>query len=92
MVFYLGLAILKNIEFKTTIFLAFFSKTELRAWFERFDKDGDGFVNRNDVRDTMESLGSNILSPQLDELMRNDSSGKHEKLNFEDFCFAVARL
>lgn len=64
----------------------------MKVWFEKFDQDGDGYVNRNDIRKTMESMDVTMLSPQLDELMRNDRTGKMEKLCFEDFCFAVARL
>jgi len=64
----------------------------MRDWFTKFDQDKDGYVNRADVNKFMDINGVVMLSPQLDELMRNDSSGRGERLNFEDFCFAVHRL
>lgn len=70
----------------------FFRKEEMKEWFEKFDQDKDGYVNRSDVRTTMEQRGLSILSPQLEELMRYDRSGQCEKLDFEGFCRAVSKL
>lgn len=69
-----------------------FSEAELRDWFEKFDQDNDGYVNKSDIRKTMEDRGLTILSPQIEELMRYDRTGKFEKLSFEDFCRAISKL
>lgn len=61
------------------------SEAEWRALFERADKNKDGFVCKQDIRDLLDEAGVKVTTPELADFMRKDSSGNGEKLGFQEF-------
>lgn len=53
--------------------------------FKLFDKDGDGFISSEELRQAMISLGDFLTNEECDELIRENSTAGDGKLSYEDF-------
>lgn len=44
-------------------------ETELRALFTAFDKDGNGYIDGTELRDTMKDVGLELTEHDIDDMM-----------------------
>ena len=58
-------------------------EAEIRDAFEVFDKDGNGFISAQELRQVMASLGEKLSEEELDEMMREADVDGDGQINFE---------
>jgi len=57
----------------------------LKDAFSIFDKDDDGYIPVNEMRDILQSLGDKMTDQELDEMMAAADSDQDGFINYEDF-------
>lgn len=58
---------------------------DLIAAFRVFDRDGNGFITRDELQTAMEIIGENLTETQLTELLAIADLDKDGKINYEEF-------
>ena len=86
---------LENGLYKEQDFLAWFSRfktpkdddveADLKAAFLVFDKDGNGYITRDELKSAMQIMGETLTDRDLDELLRTTDHDKDGKINYEEF-------
>ncbi|XP_033728846.1 calmodulin-like [Pecten maximus] len=59
--------------------------SEMKEAFEVFDRDGDGFLDRDDIRKAMSGLGVSLTEPEVTEMMEVADTDKDGRLNYKEF-------
>ena len=76
----------KDIIRKTLI-----QRNGIRKAFEKYDKDGNGFITRNEFRRIVEDKYQSTLMPsQVDALMEQADLNKSGKIEFDEFIKAFS--
>lgn len=81
----------KAIDFKE--FLALMTKKikdyeiedELLETFKVFDKDGNGYISLDELRDIINKLDQNISDIEINEMLKEADDDNDGKLSFEEF-------
>ena len=60
-------------------------KEKLWLSFRIFDKDGDGFISFDDLRNIMLNLGENLADEDINQMMRLGISNDDDKISYEIF-------
>nr|XP_004662458.1 calmodulin-like protein 5 [Jaculus jaculus] len=64
---------------------------EFHAAFSRFDKDGDGHINVQELGDVMKALGKDLSEEELKALIAKVDTDGDGTISFEEFLAAVTR-
>lgn len=60
-------------------------EADLRAAFLVFDRDGNGFITRDELKTGMQIMGESLSDRDLDELLRATDLDQDGKINYEEF-------
>ena len=58
---------------------------ELREAFDVFDRDGNGFISAEELRNALTNLGEKIPAEDVDEIMRKSDHNEDGMLSWEEF-------
>ncbi|KAI9274919.1 hypothetical protein EDC94DRAFT_591492, partial [Helicostylum pulchrum] len=58
---------------------------ELRLCFEKFDKNGDGQISVNELKEVMERLGEKLSENELNEMINDADTNKDGFIDFDEF-------
>ncbi|XP_055631345.1 calcium-binding protein E63-1 isoform X4 [Toxorhynchites rutilus septentrionalis] len=58
---------------------------DLVAAFRVFDRDGNGYITRDELKSAMDMIGENVTEYQLNEMLELADADKDGKINYEDF-------
>ncbi|KAL0213946.1 hypothetical protein P9112_006130 [Eukaryota sp. TZLM1-RC] len=58
---------------------------ELRAAFNTFDKNSDGFISRDELQTMMEALGISLSESELSEMFETADTNSDGVISFEEF-------
>ncbi|XP_062396600.1 troponin C, skeletal muscle [Sardina pilchardus] len=61
------------------------SDEELSECFRVFDKNGDGWIDREEFGDIMRATGEPLMEEEVDELMADADTNKDGKIDFDEF-------
>ena len=61
------------------------SEEEILEVFKVFDRDNNGYVSKDDIKDVLGYLGENLEKDELDELMKDFDDDQDMELNYEEF-------
>jgi len=61
------------------------SEDEMRAAFKVFDKNGDGYVNANELRQVMKTLGEVMTDEEIDEMIKEADIDGDNRINYDEF-------
>jgi calmodulin len=61
------------------------TEEEMMEAFKIFDKDGNGFVSKDDIKTAMDQLGEKLKPEELDEIMKDWDEDGDGQLNYEEF-------
>mmetsp|Transcript_46966 Transcript_46966/g.144663 ORF Transcript_46966/g.144663 Transcript_46966/m.144663 type:complete len:394 (-) Transcript_46966:100-1281(-) len=67
------------------------SEAEHRAMFEVFDKDGSGFISRQELGQVMEKLGEPCTEAELTEMMESADIDHSGQISYEEFRKLTAK-
>ena len=62
------------------------TEEEIRDAFKIFDKDGNGLISANELRQIMANLGEKLTDEELDEMMREADLNGDGQIDFEGIC------
>ena len=51
-----------------------------------FDRNNDGFVSANEIKQVMKSLGHKLTNEEVQEIIRRGDTNGDGKLNYEGRC------
>uniref|UniRef100_A0A182UXH9 EF-hand domain-containing protein n=1 Tax=Anopheles merus TaxID=30066 RepID=A0A182UXH9_ANOME len=54
-----------------------------RDWV--FDRDGNGYITRDELKSAMDMIGENVTEYQLNEMLELADADKDGRINYEDF-------
>ena len=58
-------------------------ETDLRRAFEIFDADGNGTIDKNELRQAMERLGERLTDADLDQMMNEADTDGNGEIDFK---------
>jgi len=61
------------------------TREELKAAFGHFDKDGSGYIDKEELLLVMEQLGEKLTEQEADEMMQEADSNGDGQIDFEEF-------
>ncbi|KTG39046.1 hypothetical protein cypCar_00022200, partial [Cyprinus carpio] len=61
------------------------SEEELSECFRVFDKNQDGFIDRDEFADILRATGEPVTDEDINELMADADTNKDGKLDFDEF-------
>jgi len=61
------------------------SDEAVRQAFQVFDKNGDNFINKDEIRMAMNNLGENVTEAELNEMLQCMDLNKDGRVSFEEF-------
>lgn len=56
---------------------------ELSKAFKAFDKDGSGFITKDELKKAMKSMGAQLSDKEVNEMIAAADNDKDEKVSFE---------
>uniref|UniRef100_A0A646QDU6 Calglandulin n=1 Tax=Hemiscolopendra marginata TaxID=943146 RepID=A0A646QDU6_9MYRI len=59
---------------------------ELLAAFRVFDKDGNGYITRDELRQAMELIGESVTDRALDEMLREADVDRDGRIDYSEFA------
>ena len=65
------------------------TEDQLREVFNTFDKDGNGSIDREEIKAVCESLGIEADKSAIDDLIKQADADGNGKIEFEEFKKAV---
>ena len=66
-----------------------YSEEELREAFQVFDKDGDGFISADELKDVMMNLGEELTDEEINEMITEADIDGDGKVSYEDFIITL---
>ena len=60
-------------------------KSQMMETFRIFDRDGNGFVSKSDLKEVMHFLGEDLNEDELDEIIKDWDEDGDGQLNYEEF-------
>jgi len=63
----------------------FINNFDLKKAFTMFDRNGDGFINRQEFRQGLNSLDIGLTYYQIDDLMKSMSTQPDGTISYDDF-------
>ena len=80
------LNLVENVETKKALHKALIQRAGIRKAFERYDKEGKGFLVRHEFKRALEDKYEAVLAPtQVDALMNRVDTDKSGKIEFDEF-------
>ena len=67
------------------------TKEEIMKIFKKFDKDKDGFITINDLRNVKKDLGEDLNEESLKLIITKSDSNMDGKISFDDFYNVITR-
>ncbi|CAO3614746.1 unnamed protein product [Cunninghamella echinulata] len=64
---------------------------ELKEAFKVFDKDNNGFISASELRHVMTSVGENLSSQELEEMIREADVDGDGQINYKEFVKMMAK-
>ena len=61
------------------------TKEEICAAFKEFDKTGKGYVDVEDLRNVLTSLGDSLTADEVEEMIKTADIENSGRINYEDF-------
>jgi len=58
---------------------------DLMAAFRVFDKDGNGFITRDELKEAMEMIGEPVTDEDIDNMITMADLNKDGKIDYEEF-------
>ncbi|XP_069118558.1 calmodulin-like isoform X2 [Argopecten irradians] len=58
---------------------------DLQRAFDVFDKDGNGYISRDELKSVMETLGERLTEVELDEMLKEADKDGDGQVNYEEF-------
>jgi calmodulin len=75
-------------EFKKMMSLKLMRQTkeeEMRQKFRTFDRNGDGLISKEEVKQVMEIIGEPMSDAEVDELIAEADTDLDGKINYQEF-------
>ena len=58
---------------------------EMKVAFEMFDKDKNGYIERDELKQMMTKLGEKLTDREIDEMMKEADTDKDGRVNYNEF-------
>jgi len=65
-------------------------KKELERVFSTFDKNGDGFVTKQELRESLRNIGILMTDKEVDDIVVKYDSNGDGLIDFEEFCLLTS--
>ncbi|KAJ7956734.1 calmodulin-like protein 3 [Quillaja saponaria] len=64
-----------------------YNKVELQKVFATFDKNGDGFITKQELKESMRNIRIFMTDKEVDEIMGKVDSNGDGLIDFDEFCW-----
>ena len=61
------------------------TEEEIIEAFKAFDRDGDGYINENDLKDFLKTFGETISDNEIQKMIQVADSSRDGKVNYQNF-------
>lgn len=61
------------------------TEAEVRAQFKNLDKDGNGVISAQEIREVLTALGDRLTDEDVEEMIRDVDTDGDGQVNFEEF-------
>ena len=83
---------MKNSDSKNLIHRALVQRSKARKSFEKFDKDGSGYVTTDELLEVFEELmGGPVTIEQFENMMKECNKNSEGKINYEEFVVLMTK-
>ncbi|KDP30251.1 hypothetical protein JCGZ_17033 [Jatropha curcas] len=63
------------------------AKEDLKSVFATFDKNGDGFITKQELRDSLKNIKIFMTEKEIEEMVAKVDSNGDGFIDYEEFCF-----
>lgn len=67
-----------------------YAEDEIREAFQFFDRDGNGFITRHELKSVMMNLGEKLTDQECDQLVEEADLDGDGVINYEEFYYLMA--
>ena len=67
-------------------------ETEYREAFRVFDKDGNGFIDKQELKEVMGALGEQLTDKEVNKMMKEADLDGDGKVNYEGIYSSILRF
>ena len=67
-----------------------YAEDEIREAFQFFDRDGNGYITRLELKSVMMNLGEKLTDDECDQLVEEADIDGDGQINYEEFYFLMA--
>ena len=83
---------MENSNSKNIIHRALVQRSKARKAFEKFDKDGSGYITTDELLEVFEELmGGPVTIQQFENLMQECNKNNEGKINYEEFVVLMTK-
>lgn len=68
------------------------NKDELKRVFATFDKNSDGFITKQELRDSLKNIGIVMADKDIDDMVKNVDTNGDGLIDLDEFCDSFASL
>jgi Ca2+-binding EF-hand superfamily protein len=65
---------------------------EMRVVFNSFDTDGNGFLDKNELKNAFKNFKGGLTDTQIDTLMAEADTDGDKKVSFEEFAALIKKV
>ena len=81
---------MKNTNRRNLVYRALAQRSTARTQFEKFDKDGSGYITTEELLEVFEELmGGPVTIEQFEEMMNECNKNADGKINYEEFVVTL---
>jgi len=59
---------------------------EMLSAFKAFDKNGDGFITKEELKLAMKNMGENLSAKELEEMMKSADTSGDGRIDYKEFA------
>lgn len=67
------------------------TESEIKIFFSAFDKNGNGYIEKDELKDTMAALGETMTDDEIADMIKEADIDVDGRINYEEFVIMMIK-